>query len=58
MPDVAHPLYQEFWMFQVQSLGQDYSEQKELLDRPHEANDQDIFVASFLRAQTGVSSGY
>jgi hypothetical protein len=47
MPDVAHPLHQEFRTLRVQSLGQDYAEQKELLDKLHTKKQQDIFVASF-----------
>ena len=31
----------------MQSAGQDYSEQKELLDRLHEKTGEDVFVASY-----------
>jgi len=47
LPDVSHPHYQEFRALQFQSHGQNYNEQKELLDKLHEKNQQDIFVASF-----------
>lgn len=47
MPDAKHPLYDDFRMIRVQSSGQDYSEQKELLDRLHETTGEDVFVASY-----------
>ena len=47
LPDASHPTYGELRTLQVQSHGQDYSEQKSLLDRLHEKTKQDIFVASF-----------
>ena len=34
-------------MLQMQWLGQDYNEQKELLDKLHEKTREDVFVASF-----------
>ena len=48
MPDATHPLYQEFRLLQVQSIGQDYSEQKDLLDKLHAKNNEDIFTASYM----------
>ena len=47
MPAAAHPLFREFQDLRVQSLGQDYAEQKELLERLHETSDEDLFVAAF-----------
>jgi uncharacterized protein YtpQ (UPF0354 family) len=47
MPEFDHPHYDEFRDLRMQSLGQDYAEQKELLDRLHEKTGEDIFVASF-----------
>ncbi len=48
LPDVAHPLYQEFRTLQVQSIGQGYNAQKELLDRLHAKKKQDVFVGSYM----------
>jgi hypothetical protein len=47
MPDVAHPLYGEFRMLEVQSVMQEHDQQKKLLDKLHEKKRQDIFVASY-----------
>ena len=47
MPDPSHPHYDEFRTLRIQSYGQDYAEQKELLDALHEKTGEDIFVASF-----------
>ncbi len=47
MPEATHPLYDEFQNLQLQSHGQDYAEQKSLLDKLHEKKGQDIFVAAF-----------
>ncbi len=47
MPAVGHPLYEDFRLLRVQTCGQDYAEQKELLDALHEKTEEDVFVASF-----------
>jgi hypothetical protein len=47
MPDADHPLYQEFRLLRMRTHGQDYAEQKELLDALHEKTGDDVFVASF-----------
>ena len=47
MPDPSHPHYDEFRMLRMKTYGQDYAEQKELLDALHEKTGEDIFVASF-----------
>jgi uncharacterized protein YtpQ (UPF0354 family) len=47
MPDAGHPLYDEFRWLRMESYGQDYAEQKELLDTLHQKTDKDVFVASF-----------
>jgi hypothetical protein len=44
LPDPAHPLFGEFRGLQLQSIGRDYAEQKEMLDG---TTDKDTFVASF-----------
>ncbi len=46
-PPADHPLYEEFHGLWLQSQGQDYAEQKELLDKLHESRSEDILVASF-----------
>ncbi len=47
MPEAAHPLYDEFRGLRIRSYGQDYAEQKELLDQLHKTTGEDVFVASF-----------
>ena len=48
LPDPSHPLFNEFRGLQLQSLGRDYAEQKEMLDG---TTDKDTFVASFSIVQ-------
>ena len=48
LPDPSHALFNEFRGLQLQSLGRDYAEQKEMLDG---TTDKDTFVASFSIAQ-------
>ena len=52
LPDVSHPLYKDFQRLHLQSLGQDYAQQKDLLDKLHEKNGEDIFVATFSAIET------
>ena len=47
LPEANHPLYDDFRKIRMQSSGQDYAEQKELLDQLHEKTGEDVFVASF-----------
>ena len=61
MPDAGHPLYDEFRLLRMQTCGQDYAEQKELLDALHEKTGEDVFVASFSAIQhnsTGHRTSY
>jgi uncharacterized protein YtpQ (UPF0354 family) len=51
MPPASHPCYSEFRMLQIQTRGQAYNHQKELLDKLHQKNHEDIFVASFATAE-------
>jgi uncharacterized protein YtpQ (UPF0354 family) len=51
LPDPSHPQYAEFRQLQLQSRGQDYAEQKALLDKLHEKNGVDVFVASYSALQ-------
>jgi uncharacterized protein YtpQ (UPF0354 family) len=47
LPAVSHPPYKDFRQLQLQTLGQNYAEQKDLLDKLHVRNGEDVFVASF-----------
>ena len=47
LPDASHPSYKAFQELQLQSFGQDYAQQKEMLDKLHEKNGEDVFVANF-----------
>ena len=47
LPDVSHPSYKAFQDLQLQSFGQDYAEQKAMLDKLHEKNGENVFVANF-----------
>ena len=51
LPDVSHPLYKEFHRLHIHSLGQDYAEQKDLLDKMNVKNGVDGFVATFTIVQ-------
>jgi uncharacterized protein YtpQ (UPF0354 family) len=47
LPDVSHPSYRQFQELRLQSFGQDYAQQKEMLDKLYEKNGEDVFVANF-----------
>ena len=47
LPDVSHPSYKGFQELQLQSFGQDYAQQKEMLDKLHTKNGEEVFVANF-----------
>jgi hypothetical protein len=47
MPPTDHPSFRDFRELYIQSIGQNYAEQKDLLDRRHELEQTDIFVASY-----------
>ncbi|MGA2063285.1 MAG: hypothetical protein ABSG67_22675 [Thermoguttaceae bacterium] len=47
LPDVSHSLYKEFQQLHLHSLGRDYAEQKDLLDKMNIKNGVDVFVATF-----------
>ena len=51
LPEADHPQYEEFHGLWLRSQGQDYAEQKDLLDKVHESRGEDLFVASFSVAQ-------
>ena len=59
MPDAGHPLFDEFRLLRMRSCGQDYAEQKELLDALHAKTGRDVFVSAFSvmqRKDTGAIS--
>ena len=61
LPEACHPLYREFKAMQMQWLGQDYAEQKALLDKLHEKTGKDIFVVNytfFEKKDTGEARSY
>jgi hypothetical protein len=51
LPEADHPHYEAFHGLWLRSQGQDYAEQKDLLDKLHESRGEDLFVASFSVAQ-------
>lgn len=51
MPEPEHPLYKEFRLLELKSLGGDYADQKSLLEALYEKTGIDRFVASFSAAQ-------
>jgi hypothetical protein len=50
MPPADHPSYERFREIELNFIGSEYAEQKELLDAAHERGGIDIFVASFSAA--------
>jgi hypothetical protein len=60
-PAADHPLHQQFAFLRLQSLAQQYAEQKELLEAHHQADEEDLFVATFSgihNPQTGDVKSY
>ena len=51
MPPAGHPHHLRFRMLWVQSVGQDYTEQKELLEKFFEETEEDVFVGNFTAMQ-------
>jgi hypothetical protein len=61
LPPLDHSLHQEFALLRMQSVGQQYAEQKELLDEHYQRMRNDVFVATFSavrNAQTGAVNSY
>ena len=61
MPKDSHSLYDGFRMLRIQSCGQDYAEQKELLDASPQRKGRGCFVASYSVMQhkdTGYRTSY
>lgn len=50
-----HPLYEQFALLRLQSFGQQYAEQKELLENLYHRTGEDLFVASFSGMQNSTS---
>jgi hypothetical protein len=55
LPPAGHPQRQAFRMLRLQSLGQQYAEQKELLEAPNRDSPDDLFVASFAGVKDNTS---
>ncbi len=51
LPEPDHPLFNEFKLKQVQSLGETYNSQKELLDKIHEKKGENVFVSTYFGFQ-------
>lgn len=51
LPPAGHPQHHRFKMLWIQSVGQDYTEQKELLEKFFEESGEDVFVGSFTAMQ-------
>ncbi|MHB1035022.1 MAG: DUF1444 domain-containing protein [Pirellulales bacterium] len=47
LPEDSHPLYWDFRKLQIESFGREYADQKQVLDKLHQAKGEDVFVASF-----------
>ena len=47
MPPPSHPSYKDFPELRLQTLGHDYAQQKDMLDKLHAKNGEDVFVANF-----------
>ncbi len=47
LPADSHPLYKPFRQFFFDTMGGDYAEQKQLLDRLHAKTNEKVFVATF-----------
>ena len=61
LPPDDHPLYHEYAILRLQSLGQQYAEQKEMLDAQYQSSGQALFVATYSGAdnnQTGEVMSY
>ena len=52
LPPPSHPSYNDFQQFYLHTIGHDYAEQTELLEKLHVKRGEDVFVASFSLAQT------
>lgn len=51
MPDAEHPSFQDFKSLRTRSIGVDYGEQQETLNRRFELEDADTFVSSYFVAE-------
>ena len=52
LPPSSHPSYKEFQGLRLQTVGNDYAEQKELLEKLYEKKGEDVFVATFNIVQS------
>ena len=52
LPPPSHPSYKGFQHLYLQTIGQDYAQQKDMLDKLHAKNGQKVFVATFTAIQS------
>jgi hypothetical protein len=55
MPDRSCSAYKQFQTLRVQSIGQEYTDQKELLEQSLSRQGEDLFVASFMAVRHNAS---
>jgi uncharacterized protein YtpQ (UPF0354 family) len=55
-PGRASPAYKPFQALRTQSLGQEYNDQKELLEKQLERQQEDVFIASFMGMRQSATS--
>lgn len=61
LPDASHPLYQQFAQLRLQTIGQQYERQRELLQTKSQQEGKDVYVGEFSAVQrnaTGEFSSY
>lgn len=58
MPDARHPSFQGFKSLRTRSLGADYDQQQETLNRRFELEDADIFVSSYFLSENQETRQY
>jgi hypothetical protein len=51
LPPPGSPLYAKFHELRVRTLGMEYNDQKELLDKLHETTNEELFVATYTAVQ-------
>ncbi len=55
LPDLDHPLHAQFALLRLRSFGQQYAEQKELLEKLHGRKGEEVYVAEFSAAQNSIT---
>jgi len=52
LPSTDHSEFERFALLRIRSIGQDYADQKRLLDALHQKTGEDVFVASYSVCQS------